>query len=438
MTYSYYKDYRNKDIKMTQANRNKIIIHLDKEYNQTLRDPLWKDIKLSASLMNIYKTKEVQKLSRIKQLGPTYLIYPGAVHSRLLHSLGVYHLSRIIIISLLTRGLGRDLTLEGIEDFLCASLLHDIGHFPYAHSLKELPLVDHEVLATYTIKGNTDLNKVLIDENYNINRICEILDASLKTEDKQTLFFRSLLSGALDPDKLDYLNRDALFSGVTYGIQDSSYIISHLTIMHGKAALQAKAELSLEHLLFSKYQMYKTVYWHEVTRCATAMIKKALISCLIDGTLYPEELYNNDDYTFEALSEKNPDKLNNIIRVRNNDLLSTKYVKSFSEDDNFDSFSKPLENRCIMEKKLYDLLKINHPSLREDEIIIDIPEPISFESDILLTFNDNSCVKFVDHNELFTKEVRDNFKKTLRKTRIFTISEIDEKEIIEAIYNVRY
>lgn len=423
---------------MTQTERNEIIIHLDKEYTHTLRDPLWKDIKLSSSIMNVYKTKEVQKLSRIKQLGPTYLIYPGAVHTRLLHSLGVYHLSRTIIISLLTKDLGKNLTQEGIEDFLCASLLHDIGHFPYAHSLKELPLIDHEVLATYIIKGKTDLNKVLIEENYNINRICEILDTNLTTTDKQTLFFRSLLSGALDPDKLDYLNRDALFSGVTYGIQDSSYIISHLTIKNGKTALEAKAELSLEHLLFSKYQMYKTVYWHETTRCATAMIKKALIQCLKDGTLQPNELYNNDDYSFDNLCKKNPEKFNNIIRVRNNDLLSTKYVRSFSTKNKFDTFSSPIENRFLMEKKLYEVLRIKHPLLREDEIIIDIPEPISFESDILLTLNNDSSVKFVDHNELFTKEVRDNFKKTLRKTRIFTISEINTKEIIEAIKNVRY
>jgi HD superfamily phosphohydrolase len=423
---------------MTQENRNRIIINLEKNYNLTLRDPLWKDIKLSLALMKVYKTTEVQKLSRIKQLGPTYLIYPGAVHTRLLHSLGVYHLSRQIILSLLTRGLGQNLTMDGIEDFLCASLLHDIGHFPYAHSLKELPLTDHEVLATQIIKGETELNKVLISEKFDINRICQILDTSLKTDDQQTLLYRSILSGALDPDKLDYLNRDALFSGVTYGIQDSSYIISHLTIKHGKAALQAKAELSLEHVLFSKYQMYKTVYWHEITRCATAMIKKDLIAGLNEGILYPNELYNNDDYSFELLCQKNPEKFNNIFRVKNNNLLSTKYVKSFSEDNKFHSFSKPLKNRCIMEQKLFEILKINHPELREDEIIIDIPEPISFESDILLTFDDDKTVKFVDHNELFTKEVRVNFEKTLRKTRIFTISEINEQELIEAINNVRY
>lgn len=423
---------------MNQENRNKIIIRLEKDYNITFRDPLWKDIKFSTSLMKIFKTEDFQKLSRIKQLGPTFLVYPGAVHTRLLHSIGVYHLAREIILSLLTRGFGKDLTLEAIEDFLCASLLHDIGHFPYAHSLKELPLIDHEILATHIINGDTELNKVLKEENFNLNRICNILDTSSPTNDKQTLLFRSILSGALDPDKLDYLNRDAFFSGVTYGVQDSSYIISHLTIKNCKIALQSKAELSLEHLLFSKYQMYKTVYWHEVTRCATAMIKKDLITGLNEGILYPSELYNNDDYTFELLCSKNPEKFNNILRVKNNNLLSTKYVKSFSEDIKFHQFAKPLDNRLKIEQQLFNILKLSHPTLKEDEVIIDIPEPISFEADILLTNNDGTSIKFVDHNELFTKEVRSNFEKTLRKTRIFTLSEIKETEIIEAINNVRY
>ncbi|MBK5201776.1 MAG: HD domain-containing protein, partial [Spirochaetaceae bacterium] len=373
-----------------------------------------------------------------KQLGPTWLIYPGAFHTRLIHSLGVYHLSRKIIISLLTRGANLSLDVEGIDDFLCASLLHDIGHFPYAHSLKELDLIDHEKLATMTILGESDLNKILINENYNPNRISEILDSKRETNDKQALFFRSLLSGALDPDKLDYLNRDALFSGVTYGIQDSSYIISHLTVKNGKSALLAKAELSVEHLLFAKYQMYKTVYWHEITRCATAMIKKALINALDKSIIYPEQLYNNDDYSFEAIADKYPMELNNIIRVRNNDLLVTKYQKSFDDADQFDSYCKPLVLRTKIEKQLYNLLLQKHPTLREDEVIIDIPEPISFESDILLVFNDDSAIPFKDYNELFTKEVRANFIKTLRKTRIFTIDEISCEEIKEAIQNVRY
>lgn len=419
---------------MNQIERNKIIIHLEKDYYLNYRDPLWKDIMLSPALMEVIKTKEFQKLNRIKQLGPTVLVYPGAVHTRLCHSIGVYHLARKIILSLLTRGLGTFLTKEGIDDFLCASLLHDIGHFPYAHSLKELPLVEHERLATFIILDKTsELNSVLNSHCFNLDRICEILDFERDTSDKQTLFFRSLLSGALDPDKLDYLNRDAYFSGVTYGIQDSSYIINHLTIKNGRSALLAQAEMSLEHLLFAKYQMYKTVYWHEKTRCATAMIKKALIKSLITKQLNEKTFYNLDDYSFDNLAQSYPQLLNNVLLVRDNKLFATRYEESFNENNAFDHYCRPLEQREKIEEILYSILKKKHPSLREDQIIIDIPEPISFESDIPLVFADGSVVAFKDHDDLFTKDVRVKFIKTLRKTRIFTIEEITKQEVLEAV-----
>lgn len=421
---------------MNIKEKNEIIIHLEKDYFLNLRDPLWQDIMLSEPLMDVLKTKEVQKLNRIKQLGPTHLIYPGAVHTRFCHSLGVYHLSRKIVISLLSRENPTFLTKQGIDDFLCAALLHDIGHFPFAHSLKELPLIDHERLATFIILKDSELNVILKKHKFNLNRICEILDYNRETYDKQTLFFRSLLSGALDPDKLDYLNRDAFFSGVTYGLQDSSYIISHLTIKNGKSALLSQAEISLEHLLFSKYQMYKTVYWHEKTRCATAMIKKAIINGLNDNTLSSSMLYNLDDYSFDSLALKYPNKLTNVIDVKNNKLLFTKFEKSFDENHFFDNYCKPLDKRTLIEKKLFLILKENHNNLREDQLIIDIPEPISFESNIPLVFADGSTVTFKKHNELFTKQVRDNFINTLRKTRIFTIEEINKNEITEAINNV--
>jgi HD superfamily phosphohydrolase len=125
-------------------------------YNVSIRDPLWKDILLSEELKRIYLTPAVQKLGRIKQLGPTFHLYPGAVHTRLDHSLGVYHISYTILTNLLRQALSRGeetiLSEEGMRTFLCAALLHDIGHFPFAHSLKELPLRSHEAIASSLIE----------------------------------------------------------------------------------------------------------------------------------------------------------------------------------------------------------------------------------------------------------------------------------------------
>lgn len=414
--------------------KTNLIEYLETEFNQSIRDPLFSDIKLSNSIYNVYMCKEVQKLSRIKQLGPTNLVYPGAMHTRLCHSLGVYHLSRMIIITLISKSKVNYFTIDGINSFLLAALLHDIGHFPYTHSLKELPLIDHEILATKIIKdSNTELNKVLNNEKFNIEKICNILNFKAPAIDDELKIYKSLLSGALDPDKLDYLNRDAFFAGVTYGIQDCSYIISHLTIYDGKNTLLESAKLSLENLIFSKYQMYKTVYWHKRTRCATAMIKKSLLYNLKNNIISADQLYDLDDYSFNELAKKNFNTFMNVLEVNDNKLLKTVYEENFDENEIMHSTCLDLDIRTAKEDSLFNILKKDHPNLRPDQVIIDIPEPISFEIDIPILFKNGELSSFKEIDDIFNKSIIKNFEKSLRKVRIFTINEITKKEMNEAI-----
>jgi HD superfamily phosphohydrolase len=413
--------------------QNTLLEYLETDFNISIRDPLWQDIKLSDPIYNIYMTKQVQKLSRIKQLGPTNLIYPGAMHTRLCHSLGVYHLSKEIIKSLLSKSIDNHFTLEGINSFLAAALLHDIGHYPYTHSLKELPLIDHEILATQIINGDNELNSVLKQENFNLEKICNILNFEEEAIDNEIKFYKSLLSGALDPDKLDYLNRDAFFSGVTYGLQDCSFIISHLTISNSESTLLESAILSLEHLLFSKYQMYQTIYWHKRTRCATAMIKKCLIYNLENGIIKGKDLYNLDDYSFIEIAQKHSSTFLNVLDVNDNKLLKTKYEKPFDKTNKLHYFCLDLENRTKAEKFIFNLLKDKYPLLREEQLIIDIPEPISFEVDIPILFKNGEITSFKDLDGVFSNSVIKGFEKALRKVRVFTIDEISINEIEEAI-----
>ncbi len=123
---------------------NPIIQHLDQDYTEPIRDPLWKHIYLSPQMMAVVASEPFQKLYRIKQLGITHLVYPGATHTRFVHSLGVFHLAKRMLRGLLSSEHAPTLSLEGVKAFLCAALLHDIGHFPFTHSLKELPLREHE------------------------------------------------------------------------------------------------------------------------------------------------------------------------------------------------------------------------------------------------------------------------------------------------------
>ena len=261
------------------ANHKAILLHLHEEYTEPIRDPIWKNIGLSEPLKRILSHERVQKLARIKQLGPTYLVYPGATHTRLNHSLGVFHLAKRIVEALLSFSACRDLSLEGVKAFLCASLLHDLGHFPYAHSLKELALTEHETL-TGDIVLSRDLSGI-IKERLRVDpkTVAAIVDLNRPCpEDGELPFFRNLLSGVLDPDKLDYLTRDAFFCGIPYGVQDIDFIINRIKPHPARGiALDPQGLPAIENILFSKYLMYKSVYWHKTVRVATAMIKKAII-----------------------------------------------------------------------------------------------------------------------------------------------------------------
>ena len=153
---------------------------LEQGFTAPIRDVLWGHIYLTPALEALTTSAAFMRLHRIFQLGPTHCVYPGTTHTRAAHSLGVYHLARRLLRNFLERGADAWTSPEGISSFLCAALLHDLGHFPYAHSLKELR------------------------------------------------FYRKLLSGVLDPDKLDYLNRDARYCGVPYGAQDVDFILSRV------------------------------------------------------------------------------------------------------------------------------------------------------------------------------------------------------------------
>ena len=120
--------------------------YLDTSFYHPVRDPVWGSIMLSDGFKSLVSSPVLQKMNRIRQLGPTYLVYPGAVHTRFIHSLGVYHIGYRMIRRLLTFDSCPTVTVQDVNAFLAACLLHDLGHFPYTHSLKELPLKKHEAL----------------------------------------------------------------------------------------------------------------------------------------------------------------------------------------------------------------------------------------------------------------------------------------------------
>lgn len=412
--------------------------------SETVRDPLWKDIALSPAFKELLHSPVMQKLSRIKQLGPAHLLYPGAVHTRLDHSLGVFHVSRMIILSLLTAWANADtaipLTHEGIQALLAASMLHDLGHFPYAHALKDIVIRQHESLGSEIIAKDKTLQHLIGERLHtSVNAVCQIIDASMPCEDTEILFYRSLLSGTLDPDKLDYLSRDALFCGVPYGMQDASYIIRRLAYAEpGYLAVPYDAIGSVEHLLFSKYLMYQNVYWHHTTRCATAMIKKGIYLAIRGGVITESDVYNLDDESFLTLPLRFKQfvPLSLITHVRDNQLFSESARLSFNENNKRHAQCAELQTRLDREEELFRRLVIHYPWILPYQVIVDIPEDVSFEAQIPILFADGTIQPFASVDELFTPAVVHTFTASLRKIRLFTPAGVEHQLAQRALEEV--
>lgn len=415
------------------------IANLVSHFTETVRDPLWKDIPLSRGFKALLGSEVVQKLSHIKQLGPVYLLYPGAVHTRLDHSLGVFHLSRLILLRLLSNRINLpeatfSFSDAGINAFLAAALLHDVGHFPYAHALKDNILETHESLGAKIIREDPTLRKIIESQlNTSVEYVTQIIDDSLPCDHDEIDFYRRLLSGTLDPDKLDYLSRDALFCGVPYGVQDAAYIIRHLKV-NGDTTLYLPLEAigGVEHLLFAKYSMYKNVYWHPKVRSATATIKKALFLALEEGAITQEGLFNLDDESlYHLLEEKAPPPLYNLAqRVHNNQLLEERGSFPYNASYYNVLFGDKLYRREV-EEALWSELKGKYPQLSPLEVVIDIPEEVSFEADLMIELEDKGLKPFAEVDPLFTPSAVALFTQSIRQIRLFLPHYIDEEDAKE-------
>ena len=242
---------------------------------EILRDPVWNNIRVDELTLKLVDTEVFQRLRYVRQLGWTYLVYPGATHSRFEHALGTHHLSRRTL-ALLSEA-EDSASIGEIDQAIVrsAALLHDVGHYPFSHALEEIGALHHEDVARPLITEGTVAS--LLSSHLGKDAPLRIFDL-IRGRSENPL--QGLISGSLDLDKIEYLKRDAFMCGVPYGEIDVDRLTNSLVLVDdpetGRRALgvQEKALSALESLLFAKYQMYRNVYWHHAVRSATAMYKR--------------------------------------------------------------------------------------------------------------------------------------------------------------------
>ncbi|MBA4537441.1 HD domain-containing protein [Bacillus aquiflavi] len=238
---------------------------------KVFKDPVHRYVHVRDQVIwDLIGSKEFQRLRRIKQLGTTFFTFHGAEHSRFNHSLGVYEIVRRIVDDVFC---GRpEWDQEERLLSLCAALLHDIGHGPFSHSFEKVFNLDHEEFTKDIILGNTEVHRILARVNNEFpEKVAEVIGKTYKN--KQVV---SLISSQIDADRMDYLQRDAYFTGVSYGHFDMERILRVMRPHDDQVVIKHSGMHAVEDYIMSRYQMYWQVYFHPVTRSAEVILTKTL------------------------------------------------------------------------------------------------------------------------------------------------------------------
>ena len=230
-----------------------------------LNDPVYGFITIPTELIfDLLEHPYFQRLRRIKQMGLSHYVYPGALHTRLHHALGAMHLMHEAIDTLRSKGV--DISSDDAEGAMIAILLHDIGHGPFSHGLEGLIVDCH----------HEDLTRLFM------HQLNEQFNGQLETaisifEDRHPLpFLHQLIAGQLDLDRMDYLKRDSFFSGVAEGNIGYDRIIKMLDVRDGRIVVEQKGRFTIEQFLMARRLMYWQVYLHKTGLAAERMLRKLM------------------------------------------------------------------------------------------------------------------------------------------------------------------
>lgn len=242
---------------------------MNQRCNETkvMRDPIHEYIHVDYQIIwDLINAREFQRLRRIHQMGTSYQVYHTAEHSRFAHSLGVYEIIRRMV----NEVKGLDAFLSEVEkiQIMCAGLLHDLGHGPFSHFFESILTPNHEKLTAMIILGDSNIHRILVKYSSELpEQIVSILNHSHPNK-----VMSRMISSQLDADRMDYLLRDAYFTGTSYGTFDLERILRTLRIVEDCLVIKESGVHSVEDYIMARYHMYWQVYYHPTSRSIEAIL----------------------------------------------------------------------------------------------------------------------------------------------------------------------
>lgn len=318
--------------------------------SKIINDPIFGFIKIPhGPLLNIVEHPLMQRLTRIKQLGFTSMVYPAAQHTRFQHSLGAFHLMCEAITSLTQKGIFIfDSEAEAVE---AAILMHDIGHGPFSHVLENTLIknISHEEISLLMMEQiNNDLKGEL-------NLALKIFKNEYPKK-----FLHQLISSQLDMDRLDYLRRDSFFTGVNEGNIGSSRIIKMLDVYNDSLVVKSKGIYSIENYLISRRLMYWQVYLHKTTVSS----EKVLVNALLRAKKLAREgmdLFATPCLKYFIYNDINAETFKNSVEAQHNyamlddnDILCSLKVWMNNEDKILSMLSSDIINRNLFKVEIHE------------------------------------------------------------------------------------
>ena len=319
------------------------------EKYKIINDPIYGFIKIESQIIyDLMNHKYFQRLRRISQLGLSYLVYPGAQHTRFQHALGSLHLMEKAIQQLTNKG--HEITSKEQEALRISILLHDIGHGPFSHALENILVnqINHEKITLMSMK---QLN---VEFDGKLSLAIEIFKNTYKKK-----FLYQLVSSQLDMDRLDYLKRDSFYTGVTDGNIGTERIINMLNVANGNLVIEEKGIYSIEKFILARRLMYWQVYLHKTVISSENMLIKLIkrAKILLENKV---EIFTTSNLKYFLSEDFAKDLKKNQIKV----------IEKFAELDDYDIYFC-LKKWQYSSDKILSILSSNLLNRNINKIIIE-------------------------------------------------------------------